>query len=42
MNRFAGHHKLIWNAMDIASGIYLYTLKADNVVLDRKKMCILK
>jgi hypothetical protein len=42
MNRFAGHHKLIWNAMDIASGIYLYTLKADNIVLDRKKMCILK
>jgi hypothetical protein len=42
MNRFAGSHKVIWNTGDIASGIYIYTLKADNVVLERKKMCILK
>lgn len=42
MQRKAGYHKVIWNALDIPSGIYVYVLKVDKVVLDQKKMCILK
>jgi len=41
-NRIAGYHKVIWNAMDLVSGIYIYTLRIDNMVVDRKKMIILK
>ena len=41
-NRKAGYHKVIWNVMDLVSGIYIYTLRIDNMVVDRKKMIILK
>jgi len=36
-----GHHKVTWDASDMASGIYLYRLHEDNLVLT-KKMVLLK
>jgi hypothetical protein len=42
MNRNAGRHKVIWNAVDVPSGIYIYLLKADYLVQEHGKMCILK
>ena len=37
----AGHHRITWDASDMASGIYLYRLHEDNLVLTRK-MVLLK
>lgn len=37
----AGHYKITWDASDVASGIYLYRLHEDNLVLT-KKMVLLK
>ncbi len=42
MNRNAGRHKVIWNAEDVASGIYIYILKINYLVRETRKMCILK
>ena len=42
MRRNAGYHKVIWNAMDVPSGIYIYSLKVDHIIIERRKMCVLK
>lgn len=40
-NLTAGSYKYIWNASDFASGIYVYRLEANGLVMD-KKMILLK
>ena len=40
-NLAAGNYKYIWNASDFASGIYIYRLEANGLVLD-KKMILMK
>lgn len=42
MRRNAGYHKVIWNAMDLSSGVYIYTLEVDHAVIARKKLCLIK
>ena len=37
----AGFHKVIWNASDVASGIYFYRLRTGDFV-QTKKMVLLK
>ncbi len=37
----AGTHALVWNAENLSSGIYIYTLKTDNQVIS-KKMTLMK
>jgi hypothetical protein len=36
----SGTHKYQWNAADMASGVYFYSLRADNQTLTRKMMLI--
>jgi hypothetical protein len=40
--RTAGTHEVVWNAKHVASGLYFYQLKADNRVIETKKMLLLK
>ena len=40
-NLTAGNYKYVWNASNYASGIYIYSLKANGVQMD-KKMILLK
>ena len=40
-NLFAGEHNVSWNALNLSSGVYIYRLKAGNLVLE-KKMELLK
>ena len=40
-NLSAGSYKYIWNANDAASGIYIYRLQTNGLVLD-KKMILLR
>jgi hypothetical protein len=40
--RSAGNHEVSWNGHGFASGLYFYRLSADNVVLQTKKMLLLK
>jgi photosystem II stability/assembly factor-like uncharacterized protein len=37
-----GHHKILFSAGELPSGIYFYTLFADGVRIDTKKMVVLK
>lgn len=40
--RAAGVHETVWNARNLASGLYFYRLKVDNRVIETKKMLLLK
>ena len=40
-NKLAGDHSLIFDASDIASGVYYYTIKA-NSFIETKKLIVLK
>jgi len=45
-NRTAGKHNIYWNATDnfgnrVSSGVYFYTIRADNFV-ETKKMVLMK
>ena len=36
----AGYHRVLWNAADVASGIYLYRLQTDTEATDRRMLLI--
>jgi flagellar hook assembly protein FlgD len=36
----AGSHRVTWNAAGYASGVYVYRLQADGVVLSRKLLIV--
>ena len=40
-NKCAGHHKIIWDASNLSSGVYFYRLKTDNYI-ETKKMVFMK
>ena len=37
----AGKYEIEWNAVDVASGIYIYSIESGNAVLN-KKLILLK
>lgn len=41
-NKQAGEYEVEWNASDFPSGVYFYQLSADGVVIDTKKMVLMK
>ncbi|MEA2076602.1 MAG: T9SS type A sorting domain-containing protein [Candidatus Marinimicrobia bacterium] len=38
----AGRYEIIWNASHLATGVYLCVMRVDNVVVDTRKMLLLK
>jgi len=38
----AGHHRVIWNASDLPSGIYFYRLEASGQYSSIKKCVLMK
>jgi hypothetical protein len=40
-NLSAGKHQVLWNANDVAGGVYFYRLQTDNFV-ETKKLIMLK
>ena len=40
--RIAGNHSLVFNAEDLSSGIYIYTLQTGNEIVNTNKMLLLK
>jgi len=40
--KLAGEHKILFDAVNLSSGIYFYSLSADNKLIETKKLIILK
>ena len=36
----AGEHKISWDATEVASGIYIYRLKGDNIDISHKMLLL--
>ncbi len=41
-NSDAGHYEIMWNASNVATGMYICVMKVDNVIVTSRKMLLIK